>query len=426
MWVDELESVGIINFIYLKKSKNNHSECEICIYINGDDAISKLKKLIGTDVCIEDEKRILMRGKICNFQCATTFSGSKATLKVISYSYEFDKKKYSRIFQDTQKKYKDVINTFCKNGFEVEIINDEFSNTEEENVLVQDKTTDFDFIKKISNNMSNDLFVIDTDRKPMIKIAKHCDYVQKNLDESKIVTFELYKDEFLEVLNIQTSDYLELGQKVDFNGNIYVVVEVNIDFKDGISKNNYKLENTVELKSDLRYTGFLGEGKVKDNKDLDKKGRIQINFLDYEDSMEKNRVWMPYISNLTEEKQGIQLTPDIDEVVNIFCKNGKCYANGCVRKIAFEDKLSDPKNRTLMFKDKYVAFKEDCIEFEAFDNKVLIDNDKLYIEIGDSKMLLNKNNIQIQSSSKIDFKSDKINIDGSNKITAKTSSFDIG
>ncbi len=442
MRVSELEQIGTIREVHLKKSKNCHTDCRINLFIDAENKISKLSKLVGREVCIEDEQRIYLRGVITNIDCNITYSGSHARVAVTSLSEKLDREKKYRIFQDTKKKYKDVISSFAKGGSNIQITDNEFANTVLQTVLVQDGMTDFEFIKEMANNAGYDLYIIDTDSGPSIDICKSANYSRTSLCEKNTKTYHYEKNDCSERLTISSNEFLEIGQKTDYEGNQYTVASMAVDYTEGINHYTYVLEKKDTTTNFLPFTGILGEAEVTAIDDPEKKGRIQVRFLDYEDDMTENRMWIPFIGNVTEKKQGSMFIPGVEEIVSVYCKNGRCYSDGCVRKENFDEKMSDPKERIFRFKDKTIIMNDTGISMEAFDNsvsiedgKISIDNedsminaekDSIFVKTGNAKVKIDSGAVQIQSSDKVEIKSDQMNIDMSGKMGIKAASLDVG
>ena len=442
MRVSELEQIGIIREVHIKKNKNCHTDCRIRMFVDSDDKLTKLRKLVGMEVCVEDDQRIYLRGMITKIDCNISYAGSHACIVITSLSRRLDVEKKYRIFQDTKKTNKDVVAFLSEGGNNIQITDNEFANDIVQEILVQDGKTDFEFIKDLSNNAGLDLYIIDTDSSPCIHICKSINYSKESLCEENTKTCYFEKDDYTERMIISSTNFLEIGQVTNYEGIQYTVISVEIDYIDGVIHFTYILEKKNNFVKSLSFTGMLGEAEIISIGDPENKGRVQVKFLDYEDKMTENRVWIPFLGNITEKKQGSMLIPGIGEVVNVYCKNGRCYSNGCVRNEAFDEKMRNPEERMFYFKDKSITIKDTGIVIEVFGNTITMGDgiinisnedtlihtkkDCIYIKSGETKFRMDSGAVQIQSSDKMDIKSNKINIDAIGKMCIKATSLDVG
>lgn len=443
MTIRELEDYGIIREITIRKKQDEHSICNVSMLIDGNTRDFKFKRLMGARVCIEDENRIIMRGTVREISYNVTYSNLNASFTIISYSDNMDIDKKSRIYQNTKKKNIDIFRVLNSSEGIFQIIDKEFAEMEEPRVICQDKKTDFDFALNFARIHGMGLFVNDTDKKCIINIGKNCAGGRTILDEDKIIFYNLKANEYEEIIYIQTRQFLELGYLVEHNNYIYVVVEAEISCKNNTTKYLYYLKRTIKEEKDIVYTtSQIGRAKVYANNDPDNLGRIQVRFLDIEDILPENRIWIPYIPLLTEKDKGIAFIPDLDEIVHVFMEDGICYADGCIRETALNEKQKDIGKRTIFLRDKKVTISSGTVEMEAFSYKVDIDENSLILSNGETRVIINKDKLSVQcgssafnmdkdiikliSGSIAEVKADKINLDGKNKISAKTSLFDVG
>lgn len=443
MTVKGLENIGIIQEIGIQKKINTHSICQVSLFLENDETLSKLKEKIGVEVCIEDEDRIYMRGAVREISFDRVFSGSRAVIHIVSFSDKADRNRNRRVFQNTKKKYSDIISELNSDACFFQITDQELAELQEPLLILQEDRTDFEFVRSIAQNCGRYLFVNDTDRKCILSIGVDCGAEGRKLSEENVIKYSAVLTETNEKIRIKTHDYLEFGKTMAYEGQVYVITAVTICHKNGSTEFEYTLEKQNGKMSDRDYIStWLGRAKVTDTADPEHMGRIQVSFLEYEDSTEKDKMWIPYLPCLTEKEQGIVLIPESGETVHVFCKGGVCYSDGCVRETALAEKIRDVAGRSILLKDKYISFQDKKAELEVFAGKIQIDEgefmlsnsggeikiekDRMLIKNGNSKLNMNDSLIQLLADRNIDIKSDRINFDGESKISAKTSSFDVG
>lgn len=443
MTVSELEDVGIIQEIMIKKQKNQHSICEVKLYTSNENKLIELKRKIGKSVCIEDDTKIYMRGTIRAITCKRTYSGLKTVIKIISYSDKLDQEKKNRVFQNTQKKYKEVFEVLNSKEGTFKIIDSSFSTINEPLLLVQSNQTDYEFAYNLANNYNYSLFINDTNTKCSINIGKNNGNAKQKLVEEDIITCNILLDDYTEQLSIRIRKFLEVGQIVSFENQDYVITSAIIVYKNDTLSLEYTLEKEIKVETHREaLVAQLGKAKVISNQDPEHLGRIQVSFIEFENCLDTHIMWIPYIPCLTEQDQGVIFIPNVNEIVYVFCLNGQCYANGCIRETQLNDKIKNVENRTLMFKDKFISFLEDKIEMEAFsykttmqENRLILENKgniikleegNIIVQYGDSKINITNDTIQLLTNQNVDIKANAINLNGTKEITAKTKSFDIG
>lgn len=444
MTVKGLENIGIIQETGIQKRINAHSTCQVSLFLENDETLSKLKGKVGMEVCIEDEDRIYMRGTVREISFDRVFSGSRVAIHIVSFSDKVDRNRNRRVFQNTRKKYGDIISELNSGACCFQITDHALAELQEPLLILQEDRTDFEFVRSIAQNCGRYLFVNDTDRKCILSIGVDCGAESRKLSEENVIKYSAVLTETNEKIRIKTHEYLEFGKTMAYEGQVYVIIAVTICHKNGSTEFEYTLEKkNGKVMSDRDYIStWLGRAKVTDTADPEHMGRIQVSFLEYEDSTEKDKMWIPYLPCLTEKEQGIVLIPGSGEIVHVFCKRGVCYSDGCVRETALAEKIRDIAGRSILLKDKYISFQEEKAELEAFagririeegefmlsnaDGGIKIEKDRMLIKNGNSKLNMNDSLIQLLADRNIDIKSDRINFDGESKISAKTSSFDVG
>lgn len=420
MTVKELEKIGTIREIEIHKRKNAHTICKVKLLLEDDIKVKQLKKYIGTKVCVEDESRIYLRGTVREISCDCSFSGSKAVISIVSFSDLADRKARNRVYQNTEKKMEDIFGTLNFGDARFQISGLGFLFLLEPKVIVQQEETDFAFAVRMAESYGGSVLINDTDQKACITIGKNSGIARKDLNPQETILYHMEVDQKKECLHITSREYLELGQETVYEGQNYVAASVDVLFQDDMAHFHYVLERELGQPSHADYfTGWLGRARVINTKDPENYGRIQVEFLEYEDSASENRIWIPYLPVLTEKEQGMVLIPGIDEIVSVFCQNGICYANGCIRETKIKDRISDVDNRTLMFGDKCFSFEKEKLSMEAFDNKIVLMEKEIQIYSKDSAISLNYSEIEVKEGGS------KINVEDG-KISVKTKSFDIG
>lgn len=411
---------GRIREISINKECSKHAKMRITIV---PDDIKDLNDMlsfvtVGQNVEADIDSTLVMCGKVKKVTGRTTYSGAAVTVLVVSDSIESDIAKTSRIFQSPEKQYKAIAKKIS-NKSEFEIKKEDFSCRTEETVVVQINETDFEFANRIAAENNTKLFVCANEKgKNRIIIADNLS-VNKTLKNENIISVQMDFSEYLEILEIEYRDYIELGTKVKIDNMEYTVVSLNAVYKDGVNKYFYKLEKKLKKSEEDENPVSvisLGKARVTDNKDPENLGRIQVEFLELEDSINDKKIWIQYINTLTANDGGVFYIPDKNEFVEVILQNGKCFAYGCVREKAVSEKINNTDNKSLMLYDKTLVFEEKKITLESGAYTAQISDDELYIKNNDYNFVMNKDGVVIGSDKNIiTVKNNQVDISVNNK-----------
>lgn len=406
-----------IKKVVIEKKRDHHSVCTAFISAaNNENAndlnnIDSLKSKIGEEETVFDYNgKVLMRGKIREISYKAIFHRFDVVVKIISCSDEMDKEKKKRVFQNIHKKYGQVFDKLNSDKGSFCVLEQSFKNKEESLLLLQDSETDFEYAVELAETAGCHLFVKDIDSKPSVDVGKSRNNAGGDLKEEDCIYFEWESDGYFERIKVRSRQYFEFGNLVNYKNRQFVVAEVKIELENGEIHGDYLFEREIKSnetllaskREKLPASKQLGEAKVISNKDPENLGRIQVEFLDYEDSLPDNKMWMPYIPCLTEKDSGTVWIPDTDETVYVLADRGRAYSAGCVRKTPLSEKIKNTDNRSMLVRGKYLVLSEDKIE----------------IKCEDSKLNLNNDTIQLLAGSKLEIKA-------SDKVTAKTGSFEV-
>lgn len=444
MTVRELESIGIIREIIINKNEGSHSTCEVKLFIEDEKKFSDLDRVLSTEVSVEDDRRIYMRGYVNEVSYNDIFSGSQAVVSIISFTNYADFEKKDRIFQNPEKKIVDIINCLSSENLKVQVNERDFSDEKEEHVLVQVNKTDFQYLIDLANCCGVYAFVNDTDQKASIFLGNNTGVERSDFNEDKILERRIKLSKFFKDLNLTTTEYMNFGQEVMYSGDKYTIVRMIIHYKNGEIHFTYGLRKKIIENRNMIYQSLvLGKAKVVCYYDNERLGRVQVEFLNYEDALAENRIWLPYLPNVTDKNQGVVLIPHNDEIVHVVCDQGHCYVDGCIREQKYSEDICDTNYRHIMFNDNSFSIKEDVVEAKIFKHKISatdkcitlsddkykvdLSDEKIVIKLSDSKVNLDSQTIQILSGggAKIEVKGNAITIDGSSKVAVKTSAFDV-
>ena len=443
MNISRLEKAGILRKVRLEKKVNSHSACRIEMLYTGDN-ISELQGYIGTEIVVENNERKLMRGYIDSIELNNAFSKSTVIFNAVSLSAKTDESVHNRVYQSTKKKYSDIISCLKNDKADFRIIEKSFADEKSEKLVIQKNETDFSFAKRLASSRELYLLIDDTSEKCSVNIAACGNGAKKILSEEQIIYLDYSVTRYEEQYTVTSREYLEFGSKVTLNGYDYTIIGFTLYFENNEEIYQYVFSRITENKQETAGNSsvILGKCRITNNKDPENKGRLQVAFLEYEDSIPDNALWIPYINNMTEGEFGTMYIPDAEEIVSVYYCNSDCYACGCVRDKAYNSKMNDVAVRSVFTRNIKADISDKGIYVDAFDYKVriekdnaIIENSKNSIRITDSEITIKNNSSVIQTEkdtvkmitdNKLQLKTGEINAEGQSKVTIKTPALDIG
>ena len=414
---------GRIRELSIEKECGKHAVMHIDIVPNDLKNNEELFSFVKIDTYVEADinGNLIMCGKIKNIEGQSTYSGAAVNVLVVSDSMESDTTEISRVYQSPEKKYKDIFEKIGNNAV-FEIKKENLSDKTVEDVIIQQNETDFQFANRIAEENDTRLFVCSNQRGNSQIIIDDSLNSIFTLEENDIISAKINITEYNEIIEFEYKEYIELGTKVNYNGQWYVVIYSYAVYKDDNTRYYYKIERILKGKKQaINQINMisLGRAKVTDNKDTENLGRIQVEFTELEDSINDKKVWIQYINNFTASDGGTFLVPDIDEIVEVIMQNNKCFAYGCVREKAVVEEIKNPDNKSIKIYDKTCIIEKEKIAFEAWDYIGEINENEIYIKNKEYNITL-KNDSIVLGSDKNKFIIDKnqinLNVDGKAEI----------
>lgn len=301
-------------------------------------------------------------------------------------------------------------------------------------MLVQDRETDWHFLRRLAAYMGKHLFP-----------------GEKNWLGDPLKEFQdLEKEDILELrvkLDIQrssavcrTKKHLKLGVQIQLYGKNF--------FVDGVvyrknSEEYFYEYHLLEVEKDFAPAELLPHllsARVTDNEDPKKQGRVKVKFLDpYEDVLES--IWIPCGSVWASKELGIACVPWKDDLVDVQIFDGNAMVMQARREEAFDSRFKGPdarylfvgKNTWLMMDDEQIAVDNSIytctISGDQFslrfgknlsivieDGKLTTHVDKTDLEIADGTKLITQG-LQIDGKKSVEMTASKVEIRGSNGVS---------
>lgn len=428
MKINEVTSIvnsAIITQVNITKKAGFHSKARVELMLKNVEDLENMQGLIGKSVTIEDDSTIFMRGTIILVDSFNNIYDYKATIEIISNSIKFDKEKYHRVFQSTKKKWSDIIDVLSKGETKINILDSNFKQRSVSNIIIQNNKTNFEFITDVALKFGLFLFVNDTNKQNnILSLGQFVESSGEKIEVEDMTSYQKTYENKTEILNVTLRKYIEIGKQVNVLNFKYVNIGVEIVYiEDEIyyKYNFYREISKAEEKKIKAETQIqnLGDCKVISNDDPDKKGRLQVEFLEFEDAIKENQIWIDYLPNLTQKEGGIHFYPDKDEIVKVSysekeCYLGEAYIIGCVRKV--KNNLEKIEQKAVKLFNNSIIFEKDKTEFELSKTKIVAEPEKF---------TKNSKEIEVTSTEKYKQKSKEIEVTSSEKYKQNSKEIEI-
>ncbi|MFW6030011.1 MAG: hypothetical protein ACOCRO_07120 [Halanaerobiales bacterium] len=408
----------------IKKKVNNHDYLKIRGLISDKQRDKYIKSTtVGNSITvkIKETGAIIFKGLVEEINLNTRKNNYIIEVTGISETYKLDIKKKSFSFQETGITYKKWINKVIKSYSKVDFKEKATDGATKENLLLQYKETDWEFLQRIASRFSTGLVPdssgegirfyfgvpkrkktveledIDFDISKKLKISQE---IKENYREDvKDRDFVNYKIQTRDVKKIQN---LILGTKVKFSNQELYVKTISLKIKGGNLIGEYRMVKKKGLSlKELTNPNLIGLsilGKVLEVKQDQIKVHLEID----EEQSKSKAILFKYCTDYTSEGDtGFYTMPEEGDHVLLYVpdehEKNAVISTALRKEIKGSDKVGDPKIK--YFRTKYgkeIAFKEKEIVITGQDEQVLIKiNEEEGIE------LLSKHDIAVNSKKKI-------------------------
>lgn len=438
--------LSITNFFFFGES-STHFSCSFTALVKEQDVSSFFSNL-GKECTLQGEKQdcydesntsFLFTGIVKKITQFCNVTGSYITVNLVGLSILYDteaEKAYNRrVFQNPEKNMVDI---FSSMGLSEWKLNTE-SNDSWPEILVQDDETDWQFINKLAHKYNWKLY---PSAESKVVIVGNSATTQNTLSSEDVsdISIETYclQGKKYKTIYFSTNKYFQLGEKISYENEIYIVDKISIELKftnfiKSYVIRQYPPENRV-LKSD-----YVLQATVKNNEDSEKKGKVQVEFIQehdtYLDVMKDKPMWIETATFFATKNTGISFLPENGDTVLVQIKDGKGLVISCVRMESFGERLDDFNKKYLFLSnDRFIEFNptESIISNGKYTLKVTKEmvslnwNEKIGLEMSDNGVRIKSHETEINLQDIVALKAGKsLEIDGTQKINLKASKINI-
>lgn len=417
----------------LTKHEGQHSHLRFTASIE-DNTEESCLACVGNTISVIAGKLPIFYGRVEVVEVERTVNAVRAYVSCISLSISTDEKSKTRIFHNPDKKIADVIDKSRLSLENCELrLNSEFSTRGYKNVILQNQETNFSFMRRISKNLNQRLWIIDTMPQAEILIDDCIDKSSRIINENQIISVRRIKNGKISQMKLKSQNYFEIGSVVKVETDSkdvieYVIIGLRSLMEDESYFFNYDLiERNIKPQGEsdepiLAKTVKLNAKvtKVDDPKNF---SRIQVKFVDkfVEDMDEKNPLWVPYRSPYSGKEGGIVFLPDEGDSVEVFFTNEEIYATSTFRNSALAEECQRVINKYIgnNFKQR-IFWKEKSLEFFSDKYKIIMNEKGIELTVEDNSIFITKDGILLNTKNSCISIADDVAIKTNNKFETKS------
>lgn len=395
-----MKITGFENIISIEKfeycsAANEHEYCRFSGFVKEQD-VDAIIGLVDSDSDFEDDD-FKFKGHITEITIHKDISGVYIETTAIGKTCLYDQEKHSRIFQNEEKTFADILSF-------VESMSDLKHEVKRERtikeIIFQNDETDWHFVKRLANRFGECIFAGGS---PFIgKFGRK----KVTLNEKDLIDYKYCVSSGITRMYCRVRRSMDLGDLIAYSNKDFFVSEK----KYLMDKEKYDFVYTLtELIDDaanlIDEINVFIEATVTNNDDPDKKGRVQVSFGNeiVEDCMKDSRLWISRDSVFSSKGFGTVLIPSVDDKVRVHIYRGNATVVGCVREEPYFETYQNCNTKYIILDDKvFVEYTDGCLAFHNHDNKLELSEEGISAEIGDKAViavLKDKVSVQINKTS---------------------------
>ncbi|MBQ7609322.1 MAG: hypothetical protein IJU76_15345 [Desulfovibrionaceae bacterium] len=394
----------------LRKECNQHSLCHFRMTVQESD-LERCVEKIGTTLCVTlDDGRPIFYGRIQEITQEQTFACSYIEVKALADTVSIDEQPHTRIFQNPEKTFGDVLNDDRLKLGKVRLSLDaKLRAMSSPNVILQARETDFAFLCRMAASVCRRVWVVDTNEGvPALRIGYHSsdsDSVTRLDPESVLKAAVVLTKTGKRRLHLVTREYIEIGRKVHLGeeSRTYLVTSLELKNEHGLDRFALELEEYAQIMPDTAGTAQSKVARIlarvtniQDPKNL---GRIQVRFdKEQTEDEDTNQIWIPYRPPYGGRGGGIVFLPDVDDLVEVHFEHGTCFAATTFRKHPLDEECRKVEEKYIGNNfGRRIFWKKDTLEIFSGENRIVLDDKSIELIVGENRLRLDADGIVLKT-----------------------------
>ena len=401
MKISGFENIICIDEFVYRLAVDEHEECNFTVSVSDRELDSCVGQL--GNKCTVENGDFKFCGTVTEISVRRYFSSNSLDVKIKGDTIKYDNEPKYRIFQNENKTASDILN--CTSMSEAVCFLEQDKNIKE--IIVQHNETDWDFALRLAH------------------------YLNKHSYPGETVPLREKKSE----CSCTTRKNLNFGGKVNINGKVFTVDEYIYRL---VKEEYIKEYHLTEYCSDY-INGTLPcytlTAKVKNNNDTDKKGRLQLEFMEpYEDTMKDQPCMIEMDSLWASKSNGLVMIPSVDDIVIVAINDKTARVTAVKRTEAFGEAYEDCNTKYILInKNIYALWNEEKLHIKFGDKiEIIVDeesisniNDKSLVRINEKGIYLDTGKTQAQFEDGTKLKTDSLEIEAQKKAGITSAKVDI-
>lgn len=326
------------------------------------------------------------------------YSENLMQFTIASQSKRLDEGRHTRIFQNTEKTYRDILNKIAESGgFELVFAEEGLGEETISQAVVQLDETDLEFIRRIAEQLDTCVWIDDkSDGIFQIRFGDSRNSFAVRIREESLLVQEIEATAAQEDMRFQIEAgnpvvwCLDIGKKVCIDGSEYVICELAINKVSQVYQYEYtatrKKENQIQHagSSDRKpLHSFLG--RVINNQDAEHMGRVQVDFAseDVTDISDGKNIWIDVATIYDGNQGGVVFLPDRDDFVDVLWDGRSFLVTGTRRTEKLARDHRNVEEKCIVDRSgRKICFAENALKISSDKSSLLLHADQMEITTG--------------------------------------------
>ena len=384
----------------IEASADAHTVCNVSFRISLDKAeefVSLAEQRRQIEITSDNGDRV-MSGIVFSVTVDYGVGTAVADMTIVSRSIEYQESGKERIFQDPQKTFEGILKAFPY----VNIGKSEHLKDKVEEIICQHNMDDFSFLVYLANLCGTRLWLSDSGEICFGTPGTKHSFDLKETDRAKaILSRTLKARKNGRILDIETLQQLPNGVEISLDRKAYTVCSVRIFEQYDETRFRYSGYTAPYPERPKADTVLITKARVTNQNDPDDLGRIQVQFLDFEDN-DTDKAWIPVLTPFVgKNKGGIVTIPDEGDEVVVVISEGSAFSINSLRNGKIPENCRDISKKHMAVKDSVITVSEDSISIADQQAIIVLDDKTITLSVDKSSVRLEAESIESESGKSV-------------------------
>lgn len=384
----------------IEASADAHSICHVSFKISLDmveEFISLAEQRKQIDITSDNGDRV-MSGIVFSVTIDYGVGAAIADTIIISKSIAYQEQGKERVFQNPQKTFEDIVKAFPS----VNIGKCEHLNDVVEEIILQHNMDDFSFLVYIASLCGTRVWVNESGEVSFgAPGTKYTFDSQEHNRSLAVLNKKLTVKKNGRCLDIETLQQLPNGAVISLEQRDYTVCGVRVFERYDETRFHYTGHTNPYPEPQKTNSVLITRARVTAQNDPDNLGRIQVQFLDFEDN-DSDKTWIPVLTPfIGKNKGGIVMVPDEGDEVIIVVSEGNAFVMNSIRKDELPDNCQDISKKHIAIKDSIATLSEESISLTNQQSIIQIDDKSISVSQNKSTITVEADSIESESGKSV-------------------------